>query len=335
MKKHILAILLFISCWGSIFCQQTPRTMFYPLNWQLMNPGALDKWMFNRKPKPASMLTVGIRMDGVGGKDSPMTGFISGEAMASPNFHWGGDFCFDKTGAISTYDGSLMAKYIIKWPNLYFLSVGVQPRLFSYQVAWTKLRPEQYSDPLFDTNTRRHLNFEAGCGLFLRHRTNSTEWYAGISTVSLVALAKRKGKVVYAPERVPLLNFILGYYVDCVNESQMEYTFGFNMLRHSIFYSTGYGLPLSASFNLKWHPNLLNNKVENNFVIGMGLSTNGQCSADFSYEKIDKPVNSSHKPKYRVGVSINFPVWYRHEVFSNNSAGAELTMAIPFAAPGR
>ena len=210
---------LFCALLAAVPCsaQRNPWWGFYRQNWQLVNPAAVDRWYFMRTTKYPDynwLLSGGGHLQWAGFQGAPATGFVSLEAIPVNNYldniplsnaRWGARVLFDQTDAFSTWNFAGNFCYAFLLPNSrgYMLSLAVQPQLSTFAINRSRLLLENPDDLLVNFYDRTRWRFDAGFGAFLRA---NRRWYLGISTPSLVGLARRPtdNRVIAGFEQVPV-----------------------------------------------------------------------------------------------------------------------------------
>ena len=113
MVKSLFFVLFF--CFVTQFktsAQQIPANVFYQMNWQSINPAAVDRTFYTRfsAEMPTSFLTASYRQQWIGFKEAPTNIFLSYERIVNiedknyGNFQkWGFNIFRNSVGAFSTY----------------------------------------------------------------------------------------------------------------------------------------------------------------------------------------------------------------------------------------
>ncbi|MCE7924546.1 MAG: type IX secretion system membrane protein PorP/SprF [Haliscomenobacteraceae bacterium CHB4] len=179
----------FLLCALGTSAQQTPLSIFYRSNWQMINPAAIDRGLYLSRHHNTWMVNSAFRQQWIGLEGAPRTYFVSFEycpetGSTRAGHRIGGTVLRDQTDALS--NTSLHANYSFFFPLPYkrghIIHLGFTPGIVSSNLDLEKLRLRDQNDPVPYLYENR-LFFDFAFGAMYRVRQ---EFYLGLSVPQFV-----------------------------------------------------------------------------------------------------------------------------------------------------
>ena len=287
--------------------QNQPYLGSFNYNWQVINPGAIDKLLSVDSDLPY-VLSVMARTQSLGIEGAPQTYFVSGEYRPVKdgfNLKLGGSILYDKTDVFSS---------IVVTPNIGVyrsdqgrtIYVGLSPSLSRNQLNISELKFKDQSD-LNALSTRQNpWQSNIGIGTFYKYRRR---FYTGVSLPGVLQFSEGK-KVVN-----PYLNLVSGYYHRFAKNWRMEPALWVRYIPNLQFLTfANQRTPVSTDVNLRFLRFPDRAKVEQFWGgIGFGMSQNLRLECGFLFTTGNlgtsgSPGNRSPDQYYRMSVIANRPV---------------------------
>lgn len=202
---RVLIVVLFLSFYHTVIGQQDSQYTQYMYNTQTVNPAyAGNRGVLN--------FTGLYRTQWVGINGAPETMDFSVNSPVSDRVGLGLSFFNDEIGISTENNIAVDFSYTLQMnsEDLY-LSFGIKGGLNVLDVDYSKLNPNDVTDPAFNpiNNIDNQLSPVIGLGIYLR---NKDKWYVGLSTPSLLE-TDHYDEVTISSAKEKMHFYLIGGYV--------------------------------------------------------------------------------------------------------------------------
>lgn len=311
--RQAIPLFLLLACFlvtSDASAQQTPLSLFYRSNWQMVNPAAIDRGLYMSRRHNTLLVNSGFRQQWIGLEGAPQTYYVSFEycpetGTTRAGNHIGGTLMRDQTDALSTTSMYANYSYFFPLPHKrgHIIHLGLSPGIISTNLDLEKLRLKDQNDPVpYLYEKRLHFDFSFGAMYRIRQK-----FYMGLSIPQLVNLRLNKFDLDSARViRKPHVYFNIGWFIplgDWINygddipdqtEWVIEPAAWVRYAPHGIYSTLIPNAPISVDFSVR----IARKRA---LWAGVGYGTNGMASVEFG---VSREVGTDNKVQAGIAYSV-------------------------------